>query len=273
MVRILLLATVFLGLPGPPLPAQISPFLRIIGLDDSLARSTPHRLRRTSDGGLLQLFNAAQTNGAGDFTGYARYDPAGQLLEVRGIEGGFGFEHRLIDLLELPDGRKVGLVQMDEDMAPASVASVSYVLKLFTPGMQEIWSVGVGGSWFSPVDYSELITDNQGNIYGAVRLGITSVGELTHRIFKVGLDGSVKWAKQLKQFPYSLALDAAGNLVMSLGPSYTSVDCFLVRITPEGAVLNSRYVKGVTVRDIQCFPAGNCCCPAMRPTRRMTGLC
>lgn len=231
------------------------PFLKKILFPGVTDNFFPQGIRQTPNGEWLLTLNSDDSGNA--FTGFVRLDAAFQVLDARAVETPNGREHRVLDLLELPDGHLLCFLQFDSDALSGSVRP-RYFIKKYTPALQEVWSLYLGDRWQAPLDYPRLLLDGQGNLYGACRKGFTGAGAQTHLIFKVSDSGSLLWSFVFDQYPTSLVQDNTGNLLLSLAPTAGGEGSKLLRLHPaSGAILEVRRFPNVFIRDINLFPGGD----------------
>lgn len=236
--------------------AQPLPYLKKLNFNVPTGLGS-QAVRRGPDGQLLLCYNP-RISGNGSPVGYLKMNDTGLVQEAHGFDAGRTGGNELFDLLELPDGRKLCLMQLEVQINGIEVARPRYFVKMFSPDLKEEWSLSLTEGRSFSRSLPALCLGADGSIYGiGERFVLTLTGfQVTHLMYKISLDGNLLWCRETDWVLTDLEPAPDGSLLLS-ATRFRTEGSMLLRLNSNGSVLEARRVGNVAIRDLDLFPGGD----------------
>lgn len=236
--------------------AQPQPYLKKLNFNVPTGLGS-QAVRRGPDGQFLLCYNP-RISGNGSPVGYLKMNDSGQVQEAHGFDAGRTGGNELFDLIELPDGRKLCLMQLEVQINGIEVARPRYFVKMFSPDLKEVWSLSLTEGRSFSRSLPALCLGADGSIYGiGERFVLTLTGfQVTHLFYKISLDGQLLWCRETDWVLSDLEPAPDGSLLMT-ATHFRTEGSVLLRLNSNGGVLDARRLANVAIRDLDLFPNGD----------------
>lgn len=244
---------------------QALPYLKQYTLNGP-AGTAAQSLHAAPDGSFLITFNPA-TSGYDAPAGFVRISAAGAVLESHGFLSGLGGGNKMLDLQELPDGRKLCVVQRYVQLPGAGGRRPHNFLKMLAPDLREIWSLALaeGRAYNSSQPIVAIAPD--GSIFGiSERFFYTATSfRILHLVFKVTPEGKLAWCKETGWDITDMAIEKDGTPILTC-THFEEDGSLILRLDGQGNVAELHRIPFFAARDLELFPNGDLFLSGYDPT-------